>query len=53
MDFPETLKTLFVGVSGTGVSVALQNFNQIMAGLAAAATFVYVCLKIYDWWKQR
>ena len=47
------LKTTAVGLSGTTVSIGLQNFNQAMAGLAALATLVYMCLKIYDWMKHR
>jgi len=47
------IKTTAVGVGGTGGSVILQNFNQAMAGLAATATLVYVCLQIYRWFKPR
>lgn len=53
MEIPETIKTISVGAGGTSASVVLQNFNALMAALAALATLIYMSLKIYDWWKQR
>lgn len=47
-DHADLIKVAAVGTSGTGVSVFLRDFNQLMAGLAALATFVYVCVKIYQ-----
>ena len=44
----EIVKTAAIGATGTGASVFLQDFNQLMAGLAAFATFIYVSIKIYQ-----
>lgn len=49
----DAVKTTAIAATGTGTSVALQNVNQLMAALAGFATFIYVCLKIYDWFKNR
>lgn len=49
----EAVRTATIGAAGTTSSVFLQNFNQLMAGLAATATLIYVCLKIFDWWINR
>ena len=52
-DHPDEVKTVAYGASGTGASIVLQNFNQLMAGLAATATLIYVCIKIYYHFKDR
>lgn len=52
-DNADVIRTAVIGTSGTGASVALQDFNQLMAGLAATATLIYVLIKIYFHFKDR
>jgi hypothetical protein len=46
-------KNWLIAAVGTTTSFAMANINAVLSGLAALATFIFGCCKIYDWAEAR